>query len=272
MYNLLFLFSFLLSVFYGTVSYAENFRDKKTYNISDEISYSILMYDNYNSLILNFLDQAGQSPDQAGAIEAIRQTDPDRVMDVELRAALVFVHMNLPLVKKKTIAAFQENDIHVLTGNYDLKRLDASSVYLYQKIDDSMKSLMKKQLTLESALISYWLLNPPIDFSHIRPDLPVTLMNSAVQIAKSRFNLKKWHDKIETCVVETQKAEGGSFSAERIMMCGHDYVTAVSAEAAHVVIELLPYYAFFAGSRLIGSEEMVKEELGDTWLWRKKEK
>ena len=58
---------------------AKNYLDERKYSVEDEYTYSVLLYDYHNSLILSLLGVENDNPDQAAQIEEIRKRDrPER--------------------------------------------------------------------------------------------------------------------------------------------------------------------------------------------------
>lgn len=53
---------------------AKNFLDERKYSVEDEYTYSVLLYDYHNSLILSLLGVESDNPDQAAQIEEIRKS------------------------------------------------------------------------------------------------------------------------------------------------------------------------------------------------------
>lgn len=67
---------------------AKVYLEEKKYAIEDEISYSAVLYDSQNSLILSLLGMESNNPDQARQIDEIREQNHYVVEDAELRAAI----------------------------------------------------------------------------------------------------------------------------------------------------------------------------------------
>lgn len=262
---------FILSILCVCVARAENFLDTHTYDILDEGGYSILLYDIQNSTILSFLGSDSTQPDQAAQIQKIEESNPDLVMEATLQTMLLFGHMDLLQIKQKTIQAFKEQNINIYTGNFDLKRIKTVSSELYKAIDRTMAQLSESGTAyLSSAIIFYYLMQSMPDESLLSEKPSLIMLNSAVSIARSRFDLMKWHDKVTACLKDKDVLlnEAGVKDLDR---CTKEFNVALSNETNRVLEQLNPYRSFFERITPIPEkEQMVKEKDGADYLWRKK--
>lgn len=56
-----------------------NYLDVQKYTINEELTYTVLLYDTRNSIILSMLNAAKDTPDQAAEVLAIRQKHPENM-------------------------------------------------------------------------------------------------------------------------------------------------------------------------------------------------
>ena len=260
----------ILSVF--AIVWWKFFKTEK-YSILDEAGYCTIMYDTQNSMIIQFMEEDSVMPDQRAQIETAYAKDKNKVMDAELRAALVIGNMNLLKVKEITIKALNANGISVYDGVNNFDKLMESISYLHGQIKESMDELSAEGgLNLEDAFISYYLQDPAIDFSSVKKELPIGLVNTAVQIAVSRFDNLKWHQKIGNCMRENENEKELMENKIKILVyCAQDYNREVSMEVAKVVKQLLPHRSYFERMQSVPDKsEMVKVKNEQGYMWQKK--
>lgn len=252
-----------------------DYLDQKTYALEDEASYAVLIYDIHNSFILSLLGVQSDGPDQAGQIEALRKRDEYAVLDQELFAALVKGSMNLPAIKERTIREIRKQKISIWKRKFSFTKLAKAASYYNQELDQKLKSFNKAgSLNLAEALIDRYIFDPDIDYGLFEEGLPIPLVNSAVSIAVTRFDNRKWHEKIFKCGKEQAARNKDSSLDEQLLPCFKDYSRAVSKEAAKVAGELLPYRTYFENIQPVPDKtEMVKKtsEDGKSYMWVPKE-
>lgn len=252
-----------------------DYLDQKTYALEDEASYAVLIYDIHNSFILSLLGVQSDGPDQAGQIEALRKRDEYAVLDQELFAALVKGSMNLPAIKERTIREIRKQKISIWKRKFSFTKLAKAASYYNQELDQKLKSFNKAgSLNLAEALIDRYIFDPDIDYGLFEEGLPIPLVNSAVSIAVTRFDNRKWHEKIFKCGKEQAARDKDSSLDEQLLPCFKDYSRAVSKEAAKVAGELLPYRTYFENIQPVPDKtEMVKKtsEDGKSYMWVPKE-
>lgn len=214
-------------------------------------------------------------PDQAGQIEALRKRDEYAVLDQELFAALVKGSMNLPAIKERTIREIRKQKISIWKRKFSFTKLAKAASYYNQELDQKLKSFNKAgSLNLAEALIDRYIFDPDIDYGLFEEGLPIPLVNSAVSIAVTRFDNRKWHEKIFKCGKEQAARNKDSSLDEQLLPCFKDYFRAVSKEAAKVAGELLPYRTYFENIQPVPDKtEMVKKtsEDGKSYMWVPKE-
>lgn len=252
-----------------------DYLDQKTYALEDEASYAVLIYDIHNSFILSLLGVQSDGPDQAGQIEALRKRDEYAVLDQELFAALVKGSMNLPAIKERTIREIRKQKISIWKRKFSFTKLAKAASYYNQELDQKLKSFNKAgSLNLAEALIDRYIFDPDIDYGLFEEGLPIPLVNSAVSIAVTRFDNRKWHEKIFKCGKEQAARNKDSSLDKQLLPCFKDYSRAVSKEAAKVAGELLPYRTYFENIQPVPDKtEMVKKtsEDGKSYMWVPKE-
>lgn len=241
------------------------------YSILDEAGYCTIMYDVQNSMIIQVMGEDNVMPDQRAQIEEAYIKDQDKAWDAELRVALIIGNMDLLKVKEMTIKALNANGISVYKGINNFSKMMESLSYLDGKIEESMAELSSGNgIVLYDAFISYHLQHPLVDFSSFEKGLPISLVNVAVQIAVSRFDNLKWHQKIQNCILENEK-ELGEKKMDILFYCAQDYDREVSMEGAKVVKQLLPYRSFFERQQPVPDKsEMVKIKNEQSYIWQKK--
>lgn len=256
-------------------SIGADYLDQKTYALEDEASYAVLIYDIHNSFILSLLGVQSDGPDQAGQIEALRKRDEYAVLDQELFAALVKGSMNLPAIKERTIREIRKQKISIWKRKFSFTKLAKAASYYNQELDQKLKSFNKAgSLNLAEAFIDRYIFDPDIDYGLFEEGLPIPLVNSAVSIAVTRFDNRKWHEKIFKCGKEQAARNKDSSLDEQLLPCFKDYSRAVSKEAAKVAGELLPYRTYFENIQPVPDKtEMVKKtsEDGKSYMWVPKE-
>lgn len=252
-----------------------DYPDQKTYALEDEASYAVLIYDMHNSFILSLLGMQSDGPDQAGQIEELRKQDEYAVLDQELFAALVKGSMNLPAIKERTIREIRKQKISIWKRQFSFEKLTKAASYYNQELDKKLKSFNKAEsLNLAEAFIDRYIFDPDIDYGLFEEGLPIPLVNSAVSIAVTRFDNRKWHEKIFKCVQEQAARNKDSSLGEQLLPCFKDYSRAVSKEAAKVAGELLPYRTYFENIQPAPDKtEMTKKtsEDGKSYMWVPKE-
>lgn len=210
-------------------------------------------------------------PDQAGQIEALRKRDEYAVLDQELFAALVKGSMNLPAIKERTIREIRKQKISIWKRKFSFTKLAKAASYYNQELDQKLKSFNKAgSLNLAEALIDRYIFDPDIDYGLFEEGLPIPLVNSAVSIAVTRFDNRKWHEKIFKCGKEQAARNKDSSLDEQLLPCFKDYSRAVSKEAAKVAGELLPYRIYFENIQPVPDKtEMVTKTASLTCGFRK---
>ncbi len=210
-------------------------------------------------------------PDQAGQIEALRKRDEYAVLDQELFAALVKGSMNLPAIKERTIREIRKQKISIWKRKFSFTKLAKAASYYNQELDQKLKSFNKAgSLNLAEAFIDRYIFDPDIDYGLFEEGLPIPLVNSAVSIAVTRFDNRKWHEKIFKCGKEQAARNKDSSLDEQLLPCFKDYSRAVSKEAAKVAGELLPYRIYFENIQPVPDKtEMVTKTASLTCGFRK---
>lgn len=249
---------------------AKNFLDERKYSVEDEYTYSVLLYDYHNSLILSLLGVESDNPDQAAQIEEIRKSDSYKVSDAELRAALLAGTMDMPTVKEKAVAEIRKQQMSLLNGHFNLEAVQNIMKYYTEELDAAEDKLKAGNLSLDDALIDYYIFNPHIDYSMFDEGLPLPLVNTASSIAVTRFDHLKWHKRISDCLLEKSSGKKTGTVSKKIIFCAEDYTRAVSEEAVKISRQLLPFRRHFEISRSVPDKsEMVKEVSSDgqSYIW-----
>lgn len=250
--------------------FAQDFHDKNTYSVLDELAYTALMSDYNNSLILNLAGTKSTSPDQRSQIEQLRQTDPLRMMQAELLATQIYGKMNLLQIKEKTINGFKTEKINLLEGKFDLEKIRKISAYYSEQLDQTLKHFAENpRPDPYEAMIDFYLFDPDISYNFSAQDFPEALVNSAIKIAVSRFDNVKWHRQIRNCLIEMKIPDEEKIPS--IITCAEKYFAAVSEETAKVAGELQKHHTFFEKLTPVPDQsEMTKEEKGETFRWKRK--
>ncbi len=249
---------------------AKNFLDERKYSVEDEYTYSVLLYDYHNSLILSLLGVESDNPDQAAQIEEIRKSDSYKVSDAELRAALLAGTMDMPTVKEKAVAEIRRRQMSLLNEHFNLEAVQNIMKYYTEELDAAEDKLKTGNLSLDDALIDYYIFNPHIDYSMFDEGLPLPLVNTALSIALTRFDHLKWHKKISDCLLEKSSGKQAGTVSKKIILCAEDYTRAVSEEAVKISRQLLPFRRHFEISRSVSDiSKMVKEVSpdGQSYIW-----
>lgn len=249
---------------------AKNFLDERKYSVEDEYTYSVLLYDYRNSLILSLLGVESDNPDQAAQIEEIRKSDSYKVSDAELRAALLAGTMDMPTVKEKAVAEIRRRQMSLLNEHFNLEAVQNIMKYYTEKLDAAEDKLKTGNLSLDDALIDYYIFNPHIDYSMFDEELPLPLVKTASSIAVTRFDHVKWHKKISDCLLEKSSGKQAGTVSKKIILCTEDYTRAVSEEAVKISRQLLPFRRHFEISRSVPDKsKMVKEVSpdGQSYIW-----
>lgn len=239
------------------------------YTIKEEVEYTILLYDCTNSLILSFLGRDGKLPDHWLEIEHIRAERPDDVQDIELRVALIKGNMNLPEFKQKVIEGFRKNNISILEGKYDLQKLGYVGALFASEVEKVMAAFRKQGgINLEDALLASYMFDPAVDYDALPEDAVKGDIQSAVEVAVSRFDNLQQRDEIKACMREKVVSP-----AEGIIKCAEDYVAKVTTETALVLKQMKTLKKYFEQIKSLSPEdEMVKieDEKGNSLWGRKK--
>lgn len=252
---------------------AKNYLDERKYSVEDEYTYSVLLYDYHNSLILSLLGVENDNPDQAAQIEEIRKRDSYKVGDAELRAALLTGTMDMPTVKEKTVAELRKRQMSLLNEHLDLESVQSIMKHYVEELDAAKAKLKAGNLYIEDALIDYYIFNPHINYDTFDDGLPSLLVNTASSIAVTRFNHLKWHKKISDCLLKKISNKPSGTVSEKIILCAEGYTRAVSEEAAKISRQLLPFRHHFEISYPVPDKsKMVKEVSSDgqSYIWRPK--
>lgn len=183
--------------------------------------------------------------------------------------------MNLPAIKERTIREIRKQKISIWKRQFSFEKLTKAASYYNQELDKKLKSFNKAEsLNLAEAFIDRYIFDPDIDYGLFEEGLPIPLVNSAVSIAVTRFDNRKWHEKIFKCVQEQAARNKDSSLGEQLLPCFKDYSRAVSKEAAKVAGELLPYRTYFENIQPAPDKtEMTKKtsEDGKSYMWVPKE-
>ncbi len=240
------------------------------YNIEDEYTYSILMYDLNNSLILSILGAPSNIPDQAAQIDAISRQHPEIVADATLRLALLKGGVNMPEIKQKTIENLHQAQVNLMKTNITPEQFSqVMKDYMTQlaKVRENMEKT--KSLSLEDAMIDAVIFNPQIDYSSFDENLPKPMIAMAGQIAVTRQDNQLWHKNIGQCVEKKPQDE----KIKSVVGCAEEYFKAVKAEMTKVLEELSPYRKDFEMTRpMPDKEKMEKVESADgsSYKWQEK--
>lgn len=241
------------------------------YNIEDEYTYSILMYDLNNSLILSMLGAPSNIPDQAAQIDALSRQHPEIVADATLRLALLKGGMNMPEIKQKTIENLHQAQVNLMKTNITPEQFSQVMKDYMTKLGQVRENLQKSNnLSLEDAMIDAVIFNPQFDFSSFDENLPKPMIAMAGQIAVSRQDNQLWHQNIRACVEKKAQDE----RIKSVIGCSEDYFKAVKAEMTKVLQELSPYRKNFENSQPIPDKEKmekVKSTDGSAYKWQEKE-
>ena len=217
-------------------------KSQSQYDIGDEFTYSVLMYDVNNSLMLSILGAQDRLPNSNAQIEAIGQQNPNAVIDATLRLSLLKGHLNMLEVKQKTIAGIKQEQISVLKSNMSLGQFENVMSYYLQQIKAVRNNLTQNgNLSLYDAMIDAYIFNPKIVSQDFSKEYPAPMVDMARQIAVSRMDNQQWHQDIWACVAKYPEAEQG----KNISGCTKDYVATVSKEMEKVLPELWEYRTQF---------------------------
>ena len=236
---------------------AKNYLDEKKYPVEDEYTYSVLLYDYHNSLLLSLLGARRDNLDQAEQIEEIRKRDNYKVVDAELRAVILKGTMDMLTVKEKTIAELRKRQMGLQNKNLDAESAQDIMKYYEEELDRAEAKLKVGNLFLDDALIDYYIFNPRIKYELFADGLPVLLVNVASSIAVTRFDNLKWHQKISDCLLKENSSEQTGADPEKIFLCAEDYTQAVSEEAAKISQQLLPFRPHFEAIRPISDKSKL---------------
>lgn len=256
----------------------KSYLDTNTYNIEDEFSLSVLMYDEHNTLVLQALGVENNNPDQRAQIEAIAREDENRVFDAELRVYYMHGLMNQLELKKQLIAQMQQENINLLNKKrpLDIKALHRVLGTYVDNLDAAMDKQKERGIPLEGAVVDYIIFNPQVDWSIFEPKLPVPLINSAIAIAAARFDNVKVYDDAMKCLEQARKQENANDS-DNMDKCMQEYRKQLSAEAVKVVEQLKPYRAHFVFNIPVPPAEDMEKQLSEDgsyyqWVPKKQEK
>lgn len=158
----------------STTSFGE-----KKYSIEDECTYTVLLNDYRNSLILSLLGVESNNPDQAAQIEEISQQNNYDVADAELRAAILAENMNMPYIKEKNIKKLRAQPVNLI----DRSLKEAMGYYNERLKAAKDKFTNGKALIIEDAVIDYYIFNPNIDYGLFDTELGLPFINMAKLIA-----------------------------------------------------------------------------------------
>lgn len=256
----------------------KSYLDTNTYNIEDEFSLSVLMYDEHNTLVLQALRVENNNPDQRGQIEALAREDANRVWDAELRVYYMHGLMNQLELKKRLIAQIQQENINLMVKAHplDIKVLHRVLGTYVDNLDEAMDKQKERGIPLEGAVVDYIMFNPQVDWRIFEQGLPVPMINSAIKIAASRFDNIKVYDDAMACLDKAYKDKNANKS-ESMDNCMQEYRKQLSAEAVKVVEQLKPYKAHFAISIPVPPAEDMEKQVSEDgsyhqWVPKKREK
>lgn len=226
-----------------------NYLDERKYSVEDEYTYSVLLYDYHNSLILSLLGAKNNNFNQAEQIEEIRKRNGYKVNEAELRAAILSGTMNMLMVKEKTIAELHKQQVSLLNEHLEADAVQNTMKYYMEELYRAKAKLMAGNMFMNDALIDYYILNPRINYDSFDKELPLPLVNTASSIAITRFDNLQWHKKIADCLQEKSLGKQELPNPENVIFCAKDYTQAVSEEAAKVSRQLLPFRKHFEAVR-----------------------
>lgn len=245
-------------------------QQQSKYNIEDEYTYSILMYDLNNSLILSILGAPSNIPDQAAQIDAISLQHPEIVADATLRLALLKGGVNMPEIKQKTIENLHQAQVNLMKTNITPEQFSQVMKDYMTKLSQVRENFEKSNnLPLEDAMIDAVIFNPQIDFSSFDENLPKPMIAMARQIAVSRQDNQLWHKNIGKCVETKPQDE----KIRSVIGCSEEYFKMLKDEMTKVLEELLPYRKNFEMTQpMPRKEKMEKVESADgsSYKWQEK--
>ena len=247
-----------------------NYLDVQKYTINEELTYTVLLYDTRNSIILSMLNAAKDTPDQAAEILAIRQKHPEKYADASLRMALLDGNINQLDVKQKTIEEIREQNIDLYKGKFNVESIQKTTTYYTEQLTKMQKALTQSNgLSLEDAFIDLYIFNPVYLQDSTKEEVSLPILNAAKQIAVSRFDNIQWHKRISACVKE-KSTENNDFT-QNIIDCANDYTKAFSQETTKVIKELQPHQKEFFNLQPMPDKTKMKKVLsqdGTTYIWQ----
>ena len=252
----------------------QDFVDTNTYDILDEESFAVLMYDYTNSIILGFLG-GNNAPDMRGQIENMRAEDPDLVFKAEAFTALLNCRMDLLQTKAEVINNIKKAGVNVILRKNLTPDSLAEVMKPYEKKFDEIwgKAKTANAIPMEDAFISYIILQPNIDLTIFGDEASLSIIKSAVNLAVTRFDNQKIFDNIKKCMLEKNKHDKEGNFVYAILECREPYYNSLIDEIKKVIKQLLPYQMNFESMRPVpNAEEMEKVENGNNFMWVKKKK
>ena len=180
---------------------SQNFLDTNTYNVLDEDTFAVLMYDYTNSIILGFLGESN-APDMRREIEEMRQKDRGAVAKAETLAALLNCRMDLLQTKAEVIDNIKKAGINViLRKNLNPDALVEVMKPWEKRFDRIWEKAQKAQsIPAEDSFISFAILQPNLDITPFINDAPLPIIRAAMGIAVSRFDNQKLFKNIKNCI------------------------------------------------------------------------
>lgn len=263
---------FFLSLFV-TGSYGEDFKDTNIYPIENEIDFSILMYDYQNSLILSLLGVKEKLPNQAGQIDSILKENFNEGIDALLKASFIKGRMNLLKVKKDVIQELKQMNVHLLKKVPPLEELEKAMKPYAICQENVFKQIQEEEFfSMTDSVIDFFMFHPELDTSLFEEDIPLPLINVAEEIALTRFDNLKWHEKIKECALQTEE-NSEEHLIQLVKSCSSDYYQVVSKETAAIIHQLKPHALFLLNLKTIPEKsEMEKKQSdsGKTYIWKEK--
>lgn len=238
---------------------------KQPYHILNEYDYSVLMYDMKNSLILNLLNQESTIPDQARQINLIRKQRPDDVLFAEFESSYIFSQLDLTKIKAQLINSLNQNNINLITGQFNHKLLDKVLLFYQNELEQFMKSFPQQQIDKNAIITAHVLFNPQIP-PQIR-EVAKKFTLTSINIAISRLDKKQWHKQMILCMNNSNTQN----PVTKLSSCAQPYNLAVIRELKNVLYDLEPYVHLFQKMQpMPPANQMQKRIYNNTYSWEKK--